>query len=78
MIGTHPFTAETEELIIAQQLQGTPLSPRVFRPGIPDELEDFLMRLLAREPAERFAATDDLITALESLQQIVIGKADKV
>ena len=78
MIGTHPFTAETEELIIAQQLQGTPLSPRVFRPGIPEELEDFLMRLLAREPAQRFAATDDLITALESLQQIVIGKADKV
>ncbi len=78
VIGTHPFAAEMEELIIAQQMQGTALSPRVFRPGIPDELEDFLMRLLAREPAERFAVTDDLVTALESLQQIVIGKADKV
>jgi serine/threonine-protein kinase len=56
LIGTHPFTAEMEELILAQQLQGTPLSPRVFRPSLSVELEQFMLRLLGRDPGERFAA----------------------
>ncbi len=61
LIGAHPFAAESEEITIAQQLQGAPLSPRVFRPGIPEALESLLLRLLAREPADRFAQTEDII-----------------
>lgn len=71
IIGTHPFSAEMEELIIAQQMQGMPLSPRVFRPGIPDELEDFFLRILAREPEERFAGAEDIFAALDSLARIL-------
>jgi anti-anti-sigma factor len=72
LIGTHPFAAESEELTIAQQLQGTPLSPRVFRPGLPDTLDDLLMRLLARDPADRFNQTRDILPILDQLQ---IGRA---
>jgi serine/threonine protein kinase len=68
IIGTHPFAAESEEQTIAQQLQGAPLSPRVFRPSLPDALEDFLLRLLARDPADRFAATNEILTAIDRLQ----------
>jgi len=67
LIGAHPFTAETEELAISQQLQGAPLSPRAFRPGIPTALEDFLLRLLARDPADRFDQTEDILTVLAGL-----------
>lgn len=69
IIGTHPFTAELEELIIAQQLQGAPLSPRVFLPGIPDEIERFLLCILARDPADRFASIGDLLAAIASLTE---------
>jgi phosphoribosyl 1,2-cyclic phosphodiesterase/anti-anti-sigma regulatory factor len=67
LIGTHPFAAESEELTTAQQLQGSPLSPQVFRPGLPEAVEDFLLRLLARDPAERFAGTDQILAALNRL-----------
>jgi serine/threonine-protein kinase len=67
LIGTHPFEAESEELTITQQLLGAPLSPQVFRPDIPDALDELLCRLLARYPAERFAETDDIATAAETI-----------
>ena len=67
LIGTHPFTAEMEELILAQQLQGAPLSPRVFRPSLSVELEQFMLRLLGRDPGERFAAVEDILKAMDEL-----------
>lgn len=67
LVGTHPFAAESEDLTIAQQLQGSPLSPRVFRPDLTDALEDFLMRLLARDPADRFGDNDELLAAIDAL-----------
>ncbi|MBI3244844.1 MAG: protein kinase [Chloroflexi bacterium] len=67
LVGTHPFTAEMEELIIAQQLQGTPLSPRVFRPNLSAELEQFLLRLLGRDQSERFASAEDILKAIDEL-----------
>lgn len=66
-IGAHPFAAEAEEQIIAQQLQGAPLSPRVFRPELSSDIEEFLLRLLARDPAERFADGEEILHALEKL-----------
>jgi phosphoribosyl 1,2-cyclic phosphodiesterase/anti-anti-sigma regulatory factor len=73
--GTYPFTAESEEVTIAQQLQGAPLSPRAFRPGIPAALDDLLIRLLAREPAERFAHSEDILPALDEIQAAIASMA---
>jgi len=67
LTGSHPFAAEVEEQMIAQQLQGAPLSPRVFLPDISAGLEHFLLKLLKHEPAERFASADDLLDTLDGL-----------
>jgi serine/threonine-protein kinase len=71
IVGAHPFTAEVEELIIAQQLQGTPLSPRVFRPDIPVELEQFLLKLLGSTPAERFGRLEDVLDQIDGMLALV-------
>jgi phosphoribosyl 1,2-cyclic phosphodiesterase/anti-anti-sigma regulatory factor len=52
-LGAHPFVAETEELRLTLQLYSQPQSPRLRWPEIPRELETFLLRLLAPDPAER-------------------------
>jgi len=67
LVGSHPFHAETEELSIAQQLQGAPLAPRVFLPDLSADVEDFLMRLLSREPQERFPNADEILAAIDRL-----------
>jgi len=67
LVGTHPFNADMEELILAQQLQGTPLSPRVFRPQLSVELEQFLLRLLGHDSSERFATAEDILKAIDEL-----------
>lgn len=75
LIGVSPFATESEDLTMAQQLQGAPLSPRVFRAGVSGALEDFLLRLLAREPAERFASTEDILDAVDWLLADIASKA---
>jgi serine/threonine-protein kinase len=75
IIGTHPFASESEDQTIAQQLQGSPLSPRVFRPGLSDAMEDFLMRLLAKDPGDRFATTDELLAAIDALLPQTVEQA---
>jgi serine/threonine protein kinase len=67
LIGLHPFFAESEELTISQQLRGAFLSPHVFRPNFPTELENLLTRLLARNPSDRFFRTDEIAAAAESV-----------
>jgi phosphoribosyl 1,2-cyclic phosphodiesterase/anti-anti-sigma regulatory factor len=67
LTGSHPFAAESEEQAITQQLFGAPLSPRVSRPDIPDDLHAFIERLLARNPTDRFAETDEAAEVAESI-----------
>lgn len=75
LIGLNPFAVDSDDLTIAQQLQGAPLSPRAFRTDVSEALEDLLLRLLAREPAERFASTEDILGEIESLQSQIASKA---
>jgi phosphoribosyl 1,2-cyclic phosphodiesterase/anti-anti-sigma regulatory factor len=75
LIGINPFATESEDLTLAQQLQGAPLSPRAFRTDVSEALEDFILRLLAREPAERFASTEDILDAVDQLLSQIVSKA---
>jgi serine/threonine-protein kinase len=52
-LGAHPFVAETEELRLTLQLYSQPQSPRLRWAEIPLQLELFLLRLLALDPADR-------------------------
>jgi len=73
IVGAHPFTAEVEELIIAQQLQGTPLSPRVFRPDISIELEQFLLKLLGASAAERYPSLNDVLDQINEMLALTVN-----
>jgi serine/threonine protein kinase len=52
-LGAHPFAAETDDLRLTLQLYSQPQSPRARWPEIPAALENFLLVLLALDPADR-------------------------
>src|SRR5215471_10747144 len=62
--GERPFEGSVSELI-AQQLSMPPPSLRERVPTIPAEVEQVVLRALAKDPKARFASVADFATALE-------------
>ncbi len=63
--GQQPFSAASTVAIAAQRLDHEPLPLRSLRADVPRELDDIVMRSLARDPAARFPNCRALAEALE-------------
>jgi ABC-type transport system substrate-binding protein/serine/threonine protein kinase len=68
LCGERPFEGSVSELI-AQQLSMPPLPLRERIPTIAVEVEQVVLRALAKDPKERFASVADFATALERASQ---------
>ena len=68
LTGQLPFqAASAEELAVLHQTT-PPLSPRIINPAIPPDLEDIVLKLLAKEPAARYRTADHLGRILSALE----------
>lgn len=65
LTGQQPFSASSTVAIAAQRLDHEPLPLRSLRPDVPRELDDVVMRALARDPLERHANCKAFAEALE-------------
>lgn len=65
LVGQHLFKTGHRALTL-QRLLGMPIdAPSQFRDDIPPALDAIVLRMLARDPALRFASMDDVVDALE-------------
>jgi len=71
LCGERPFEGSVSELI-AQQLSIPPPSLREHVPTIPAEMEQVVLRALAKDPKARFTSMADFATALEQASQRVL------
>ncbi len=70
LTGGPPFVAG-DPLAILSQILNTPVtSPRVVDPSIPVELERIILKLLEKDPANRFAAAEEVLAALPDPAQV--------
>jgi eukaryotic-like serine/threonine-protein kinase len=60
LCGHPPFAGESPVAIAYQHVQGTPTPPRQLDPAIPQALEAITLKLLAKNPANRYATAEDL------------------
>ncbi|MFJ7912151.1 protein kinase [Kitasatospora sp. NPDC096204] len=71
LTGATPFTAETPVAIAFKHVSEQPLPPSVHRPGLPPALDAAVLRLLAKNPADRptdaAAARAELLTTVPGL-----------
>lgn len=65
LTGRRPFNARTLAGYLDKHLHRPPRPPRELCPAVPPELEDICLRLLQKEPAERFASATHLLHVLE-------------
>ncbi len=73
--GRLPFAGEDALVVISQHLHAPVTPPRAFRADLPPALEAIILRLLAKDPAQRFAGARELAAALGELHDPGAGAA---
>jgi serine/threonine protein kinase/tetratricopeptide (TPR) repeat protein len=81
--GRLPFTAEDPLAVISQHLHAPVVPPRTFRPDLPRGLEAIILKLLAKNPNDRFTDPEQVVTALEQFSteddaQLPLGVGESI
>ena len=66
LAGEPPFTGPTAQAILARRFTEAPRPIHTVRDTVPQELEQIVMRALARLPADRFATAGSFVEALDT------------
>lgn len=75
LTGGRPFSGETSDLLKAHLTEPVPaLSSRIEGP-VPSELEAFVARASAKEPADRFQDAAEMLAALDALPPMSVASA---
>jgi serine/threonine-protein kinase len=69
LTGRVPFEGESAVTIALKQVTEAPVPPSALNPAVPPALEAVVLRVLAKDPAARFASADEFIAALEAAGQ---------
>jgi eukaryotic-like serine/threonine-protein kinase len=64
LAGRRPFVADTPFAVLRMHLTEPPVPLATVRPGVPPELERIVLRLLAKEPDQRYAGAEELVLEL--------------
>ncbi|MBM3462771.1 MAG: hypothetical protein FJX76_11775 [Armatimonadetes bacterium] len=68
LTGKRPFSGDNAMETLLKHIQEDPLPPRRHNPGLPQALEDVILRLLAKKPDERYT---NAASAWEALHAVV-------
>jgi serine/threonine-protein kinase len=69
--GRPPFTDAGAGTVIAAHLMLPPPAPRSIDPQIPPEVEDMILRLLAKAPQDRYQHARELIAAIDEMMALL-------
>lgn len=65
--GRPPFDGDNPAVVMGKQITDPPPTPRGLNPNISPALETIILKLLAKEPAQRFQSPADLLKELDRL-----------
>jgi len=68
LTGQNPFRAESLNATNNRILREMPRPVRLFNPAVPSQLEALVMKLLAKDPADRYATAHEVIKDLNSIE----------
>jgi len=65
--GRRPFVGQFGNEVLVMHLENEPPRPSQLRPEIPQQLDDLILRCLAKDREQRFQSAEELVAALEAL-----------
>lgn len=69
LTGQLPFIGEYEQAVTYSILNKEPEEISDFRPDVPNELEQFVKKCLAKDPSQRYLSIKGLLVDLEQLKK---------
>ena len=73
LTGEPPFSAPTQQAVIAKMMSTDASSVRVLRPGVSEPLAQVLQRALARVPGDRWRSAGEFGAALDAAERATPG-----
>lgn len=67
LVGRLPFEGPTPEAVLIKNLTEWPPAPRVFRPELPQPVEDVVRKALEKQPEQRFQTANELLMAFKKI-----------
>ncbi|MBN2306349.1 MAG: serine/threonine protein kinase, partial [Anaerolineae bacterium] len=67
VIGHVPFESETPFTLMYKHLHDTPPSPRELLPDLPENVEDVILKALAKSPDDRYQSAGELAQAFRAV-----------
>ncbi len=68
--GRPPFRGDDPVKVIFSHINDLPVMPRKLAPEIPEALEQVILKLLAKDPDQRYQSADELCQALRSVKEV--------
>jgi len=75
LTGRVPFEGEAAVTIALKHVSEAPVPPSEINPGVPAELEQVVLWVLNKNPADRPQDADQLIVALENAKELILSGA---
>ena len=66
LTGKKPFVGDTPFATLKKHCTETPTPPSALSPEVPRELEEIVLRLMSKDPAERYPGAEELLIALRT------------
>lgn len=71
LVGRPPFSGHMLQVLMAHKKQAPP-RPSEEKPGIPPEIDELVLRCMAKDPAQRYARASELLTIYQSILRPVV------
>lgn len=78
LTGQPPFKGETPFAVALKQIKEPPISMSVRRPEIPAELDRLVMRLMAKEPTDRYQSAAEMLRDLARVKELIHAPSQAV
>ena len=84
LTGRPPFIGQSSAAVLAQLPEAEPLSPRLFQPGVPRDLETICMKCLEKSPERRYPSAAGLESDLaaflggETITARPVGRPERI
>jgi serine/threonine protein kinase len=76
LTGEPPFRAENALALALKHVRETPRSMLIHRPDLPLELDNLVLKLMAKDPADRFQSANEMLIDLAKIREsLQVGSA---
>jgi hypothetical protein len=69
LTGQPPYTGDTPKEVLTQIREGKPEKPSKLQKGIPPDFEAAVLKMMARQPEDRFPTALEMLGAIETIAQ---------